>query len=128
MCKAKSPPNVPMGTSWVPRGFGSKQSIKMSSKLVALAAGAQILEPYPVGSYVGLPDSNPTIEREPCWTNSDIWGVLLRAVWSDVEATPGVYDWSYFDKSLQLCKQHGKKAQLCLIGGWRSPNWVYSLG
>jgi hypothetical protein len=31
-------------------------------------------------------------------------------------------------KSLRLCKQYGKKAQLCLIGGWRSSNWIYSLG
>jgi TPR repeat protein len=122
------PPQSTKQNNTIYNSITSKQSIKMSSKLVALAAAAQILEPYPVGSYVGLSDSNPTIEREPCWTNSDIWGVLLRAVWSDVEATTGVYDWSYFDKSLQLCKQYGKKAQLCLIGGWRSPNWIYSLG
>jgi hypothetical protein len=102
--------------------------ISLTVALVASLCGAQTLKRYPVGSYVCLPGSDPAIETEACWTNPDIRGVLLRAVWSNVEQTTGVYDWSYFDKGLQLCQQYGKKAQLCLIAGWRSPNWIYSLG
>ena len=122
------PPQSAKQNSTKYKSITGKQSIKMSNRLVALAAGPQILEPYPVSSYVCLQDSDPAIEREACWANPEIWGSLLRAVWSDVEATTCVYDWSYFDKGVQLCKQYGKKAPLRLIAGWRSPDWIYSLG
>ena len=102
--------------------------ISLTLVLVDSLCGAQTLKLYPVGSYVCLPVSDPAIETEACWTDPDIRGVLLRAAWSNVEPTTGVYDWSYFDKGLQLCQQYGKKAQLCLIAGWRSPDWIYSLG
>ena len=45
--------------------------------------------------------------------------------WADVEATEGVYDWSYLDSELAKAEAHGKKVQFGIVsGGINVPDWL----
>lgn len=75
-----------------------------------------------------LPDEDPNIDNEPCWTDNNILGVTLRSTWKQIETAPGVYDWSYFLHGLQLCHSsnspNGKYAILSVDCGRIIPKWI----
>src|SRR5206468_6710598 len=57
--------------------------------------------------HVGDPDHD--LKNKPCWTNSHFPVVLLRETWGRLEQTKGNRDWSFFDKGVELAREHGKK-------------------
>ncbi|MBV9873462.1 MAG: hypothetical protein JO025_01925 [Verrucomicrobia bacterium] len=86
------------------------------------------LKPCPTGVYVVLPDDDPALTFRVCWSDPNIRGVLLRAQWSSVEPAQGVFDWSYFDAGIALCRTYNKLAQLQINCGLLAPTWVYTNG
>jgi len=86
------------------------------------------LKPCPRGVYVVLPNDDPDLSSRVCWSDPNIKGVLLRTSWSSVEPAPGVFDWSYFDAGIALCRSHNKLAQLQISCGLLAPIWVYTNG
>lgn len=86
------------------------------------------LKPCPRGVYVVLPNDDPDLSSRACWSDPNIKGVLLRTRWSSVEPALGVFDWSYFDAGIALCRSHNKSAQLQISCGLLAPIWVYTNG
>ena len=75
-----------------------------------------------------LMNPNEYLPNNTCWTNPNVKIVALRSHWRLIEASPGVYDWSYFDQAVALAKQHGKKISMSVDAGIDSPAWVYASG
>lgn len=97
--------------------------------LVGLAGSTFAAQkPDPVGiirffsTYVSKP------ENDPSWNNSNLDGVRLRPIWTDIQSTAGSYDWSSIDPLFDLAAQHGKTAGLSVGAGVSTPQWVYNLG
>jgi len=55
-------------------------------------------------------------------------GVLVRVLWSDIESSPGMYDWSLIDGQIQRAESYGKKISLAVVSGVNAPSWLSSLG
>jgi hypothetical protein len=81
----------------------------------------------PLGSMVVLPNADPNIEKQACWKDANVLGVLLRVGWRDVETSDGAYDWTYFTTGIQLASAN-KKWVVLSIDGSRAPNWLYNEG
>ncbi|GAB6141097.1 hypothetical protein JCM14076_18260 [Methylosoma difficile] len=62
--------------------------------------------------------------------NPNVAGVVIRDKWPLIEASKGVYDWSYFDNELARLSASDKKIMLLAISGSSvgSPEWLYGLG
>jgi len=73
-------------------------------------------------------DPNEYLPNNSCWTNPNVKIVALRSHWRLIEASSGVFDWSYFDQAVALAKQHGKKISMSVDAGVDSPNWIYTTG
>lgn len=61
-------------------------------------------------------------------TKSYVNGILVRAVWKDVEFSDDNYNWSLIDDQITAAKFYNKKISLAIGGGPNSPNWLYGLG
>ncbi|MBI2208021.1 fibronectin type III domain-containing protein [Candidatus Woesearchaeota archaeon] len=58
-------------------------------------------------------------------SHSEVRGVLVRALWSDIEPTPGVFDFSKIDQQVTAVKNAGKSYSLAVgAGGPGSPAWL----
>jgi Beta-galactosidase len=56
--------------------------------------------------------------------NPDVDGISLRQMWSAIEPTEGVFDFSYLDSTIAICASHGKQV-LVRIGTMSGrPAWV----
>lgn len=56
-------------------------------------------------------------------------GFLVRVPWSDVEPSPGTYDWSLVDQQLALIAADGMLAALSIVqGDSGTPSWLAGLG
>jgi fibronectin type 3 domain-containing protein len=54
-----------------------------------------------------------------------IVGLDIVDFWADIEATEGVYDWSYMDSELAKAEAHGKQVVLGVVsGGVNVPDWL----
>ncbi len=73
--------------------------------------------------HVGDPDHD--LKNKPCWTNSHFPVVLLRETWGRLEQTKGNRDWSFFDKGVELAREHGKKFAVVVAAGYTSPSWIF---
>jgi Beta-galactosidase len=84
-------------------------------------------KPYPLGSMVALPSSDPNIKAEACWKAANVRGVLLRVFWSHLQPTDGAYDWSYFTTGIQLATKYNKWVVIS-VDGSEAPKWLYTEG
>ena len=56
--------------------------------------------------------------------NPDVDGISLRQMWSEIEPTEGVFDFSYLDSTIAIIASHGKQV-LVRIGTMSGrPAWV----
>jgi acetyl esterase len=74
------------------------------------------------------PDQLAKLSTTPCWTNPNVDGIVLRADWDKIEPSEGNIDWSYFDRGLELAKEHNKRIEIIVPAGKHSPQWVYTAG
>lgn len=83
----------------------------------------------PLGICVVLPNDDPHISSQPCWTDPNIRMVCLRSTWANRNPAQGQYDFSYFETGMQLARANGKKVQMQVNGSLSDcPAWVYGLG
>jgi hypothetical protein len=90
-------------------------------------AGTDTMKAGPEG-VASLMDPNEYLPSNPCWTNPNVKIVALRSHWRLIEASQGVFNWSYFDQAVALAKQHGKKISMSVDAGIDSPAWIYTTG
>jgi hypothetical protein len=86
----------------------------------------QKLDPAGIVRLFSVHVSRP--EDNPSWTNSNIDGMRLRPIWSDVQPGVATFDWSSIDILLGLAAQHGKFIGLSVSAGVCTPQWVYAAG
>jgi hypothetical protein len=68
------------------------------------------------------------LDDNPCWTNPNIAGVVLRTNWAKIERALNQYDWSYLDTGIACAQGHNKKIAISVHAGVDSPEWIYDLG
>jgi hypothetical protein len=61
-------------------------------------------------------------------TNPDVVGVSMRLTWEALEPQEGALDTSFLESEIEAAKAAGKKIQLRIISGRRTPAWVYPKG
>lgn len=61
-------------------------------------------------------------------SKSYVKGILVRAVWKDIETADNIYNWSLIDDQIAAAESYGKKISLAVGTGPNSPNWIYTLG
>ena len=99
--------------------------------LVALSLGplaAAQSKPYPGGIIRFFSTKVSSPENDPSWNNTNLDGVRLRPIWSDLAPSRGVYDWSSVDRIFAIAAQHGKFVGLSVAAGLYTPQWVYDAG
>ena len=101
-----------------------KMLFSMLLLLFAISIDAQVIE-KPRGCFAGTNGTNPNVLAHP-----DARGVLLVEKWSDIEPSPGVFDFSDLDTKISTVTNAGLKYSLAIAGGdFGSPGWlVDSLG
>lgn len=55
-------------------------------------------------------------------------GVLVRVAWSDLEKSPGVYDFTVLDNELARADQYNTQVTLGIVNGPSAPAWLESQG
>jgi Beta-galactosidase len=78
------------------------------------------------GDTVEKPAKN--LPGNPCWSNPNIAGVVLRGSWGKFEPAANQYDWSYLDTGVSLAQANNKKIAISVQAGVGSPEWLYDLG
>lgn len=74
----------------------------------------------PVGCFAG---TNGT--QSPVLAHSESRGVLLTEKWSDIEQSPGVYDFTALNNKINTVTSAGKKYSLAIsAGAFGSPAWL----
>ncbi|HEU0210375.1 MAG TPA: beta-galactosidase [Candidatus Udaeobacter sp.] len=94
---------------------------------VAPIASAQS-KPWPAGIIRFFSTNVSSPEDDPSWNNTNLDGVRLRPVWSDLAPSRGVYDWSSVDAIFDIAAEHGKFIGLSVAAGVATPQWVYDAG
>ena len=80
---------------------------------------AQITE-KPVGCYAGTNGTHPLAME-----HSESRGVLISQRWSEIELSPGVFDFTPVNAKIDLIKDAGLKYSLAILGGTvGSPEWL----
>jgi len=52
-------------------------------------------------------------------------GVVLGALWNQIEPSPGVYDWSVVDQEIMRAVANKKKIAVNVTAGAYAPSWLY---
>jgi hypothetical protein len=74
----------------------------------------------PTGTFSSSGVMQPSI-----YTNPELRGVLIRARWSSLEPTPGVFDFSQLNTQVKAAKENGVHWSLAVAGGSvQSPAWL----
>ena len=60
--------------------------------------------------------------------NTSVDGLAIRARWSTVEPSDGVFDWSRIDSVIATAAAYGKKVSISVEAGIVTPSWVYAQG
>jgi hypothetical protein len=55
-------------------------------------------------------------------------GVLVRALWSDLEPSEDQYDWGFLDNELAAAQSDGKRVTLAILNGPSAPAWLSAKG
>lgn len=58
------------------------------------------------------------------YQNDNLKGVLIRASWAEIEPSPGVFDFSKIESSLDVVRAKGQSWSLGILGGPKSPSWL----
>jgi hypothetical protein len=88
-------------------------------------AGSGIFDLLP-GDTVQHPFKN--LAGQPCWTNPNVGGVVLRTSWAKLQPAQNQYDWTFLDTGVASAQTHNKKISISVQGGVFSPNWIYTVG
>jgi hypothetical protein len=76
----------------------------------------------PTGCFAGTNGTNSSV-----LLNAEVRGVLLVEKWSDIEVTPGVFDFTNLNQKINTVKTAGLKYSLAIAGGaFGSPDWLIS--
>lgn len=87
--------------------------------LCLISLSAQVIE-KPLGCYAGTNGLHPNVLAHPAAR-----GVLLVEKWSDIEASPGVIDFTLLNNKIDLVKNAGQKYALAIsAGAFGSPEWL----
>ncbi len=74
----------------------------------------------PIGCFAGTNGTNPAV-----LAHSDARGVLLVEKWTNIEPTPGVYDFSSLNNKINTVTAAGLPFSLAIAGGaFGSPGWL----
>lgn len=97
---------------------------------LSATANASVFSP-PEGIFVS---SGPTtaggahsIQKEDV-QKEFVAGVLVRAPWSDLEPSPGVYDFSILDNELARAEEYNTLVTLAIVNGPNAPGWLAAQG
>ncbi|MEK7286698.1 MAG: EF-hand domain-containing protein [Nitrospirota bacterium] len=82
---------------------------------------------FRVSGIYNLPGGNDPITSDML-NGVGVVGVSLRTTWNKVELSDGVYDFRYFDESIEVAQAAGKKVLIRVLPGVHTPEWVYGLG
>lgn len=81
---------------------------------------------------IAPPQTDPTKQAQSLpdsfYTNPNIDGVFVQYPWSELEPSPGVYNWSRVDREMSAIVAAGKKISVEILPGASTPQWVYTLG
>lgn len=76
----------------------------------------------PTGTFASTgPTVSPTLAG-----HAQAKGVLIRIKWSDLEPTPGQFDFSALDSNISVVTNAGKDWSLGVLAGQFAPSWIYS--
>lgn len=83
---------------------------------------------FPAGAYNLVAVDQPAAQG--ALQNPYIAGMALRASWTNLEPSDGVYDWTYLDGQIRAAKANGKAASIYIAVSvpWNVPDWVYAAG
>lgn len=74
----------------------------------------------PTGCFAGTNGTNPSV-----LSHSEIRGVLVAEKWSNIEQSPGVYNFNSLNNRINAVKGAGLKYSLAIpAGAFGSPNWL----
>ena len=85
-------------------------------------------KPFPGGIIRFFSTNVSTPEDDPSWNNTNLDGVRLRPIWSDLAPSSETIDWSSVDAIFDIAAEHGKIVGLSVSAGISSPEWVYDAG
>ncbi|HTT84257.1 MAG TPA: beta-galactosidase [Rhizomicrobium sp.] len=60
------------------------------------------------------------------YTTDYIDGIVIKAEWSQIEPSPGSYDWTLVDQEVDAAVAHGKKITIGVEAGEATPAWLYA--
>lgn len=80
----------------------------------------------PTGLYAVQAVDKP--QDEAILQNPNIDGIFIRTRWSSIEATKGIYNWSYLDGEIDKAVRYGKKVEIAIIAGEYTPLWLETKG
>jgi len=75
----------------------------------------------PTGLFSSAAAQDPEVLSDPA-----VHGVLIRAFWSDVEVSPGVYNFASIQTQVNAVKAAGLSYSLAIAAGPHCPTWLYS--
>ncbi len=100
----------------------------LSTPFLSARSKNLLLKPCPKGIYALTPArAYPTsaLLRDSVWTEANLDGVVVRALWKDIEPLPGKYDFSRFDQAVLLASKNKKRLGIWITAGTFSPSWLY---
>jgi hypothetical protein len=99
---------------------------------VSTPTGVPTATPSPTGAMINgvydLGATDSTKFSSSVLTNTSVDGLAIRAKWSTLEVSDGVFDWSEIDSVIATAAAHGKKVSISVEAGIFSPSWVYAEG
>jgi len=61
-------------------------------------------------------------------SNPHLKGMTIRVAWDELEPQDGKFFWDGMDRAIQILRSRGLHITLELLGGCRSPGWIYERG
>ena len=55
-------------------------------------------------------------------------GLSVRTYWGEIERQEGRFDWSFFDETVRIARDAGKRVFLRVMNGTGTPEWVWQAG
>ena len=111
------------------------QLLALGAILALLPLGETVAVAQTPSGYAGLyvvssPFSGRTYYPLPLSiaTAPQIDGVYISLQWDEIEPAAGRYDWAALDRLLSAAVNAGKKIEIGITGGGRTPAWVYAQG
>src|SRR4051812_35719061 len=85
------------------------------------------MKPIPRGAYELMSGKlNVPLPDQPALNRPSVDGIRLKARWSDIETTPGIYNWYNLDDAIAQVAVKGKKCGISVNAGIDCPAWLYT--